>query len=185
MSRSLRSPIAAVGLAAAAAALAAATLAAPTTSAAPAVRLQPVAAIEQPIEQSVVDLRRAAGLRTTRHSEELAAAARSHAETLGRSGTFTHHAPGERSFSTRLQRFYPARGMRYWATGENIFWAHTTVSPEQVIRAWLASPPHKLNMLDPTWSEAGVAAVRVQEAPGVYGGGDVTIVVIEFGRRHR
>jgi uncharacterized protein YkwD len=185
MSRSPRPPIAAVGLVAVAAALAAVFLPARSTGAAPTVRLQPVDAIETPIEQRVVELRRSAGLRTTRHSAALAAAAASHAETLGRSGTFSHHAPGERAFSTRLQRFYPARGMTYWATGENIFWAHTTVTPEQVIRAWLASPPHKLNMLDPTWSEAGVAAVRVQEAPGVYGGGDVTIVVIEFGRRHR
>jgi uncharacterized protein YkwD len=184
MSRSPRPPIAAAGVLAVVAA-AAAFLAAPRVQAAPAAELQPVDAIENPIEQRVVELRRAAGLPTTRHSQELSAAAAAHAAMLGTTGTFGHHAPGERAFSTRLQRFYSARGMAYWATGENVFWAHTAVSPDQVIRAWLASPPHRLNLLDPTWREAGIAAVRVQNAPGVYGGGDVTIVVIEFGRRHR
>jgi uncharacterized protein YkwD len=183
MSRRPRHPIAAVGALAAAAA--AAFLVAPLGRAATAVELQPVDAIESPIERRVVELRRAEGVPLTRHSEQLSAAAEAHAAVLGRSGTFAHHAPGERSFSTRLQQYYPARGMRYWATGENIFWAHTAVSPEQVIRAWLASPPHRLNLLDPTWREVGIAALRVQDAPGVYGGGDVTLVVIEFGRRHR
>jgi uncharacterized protein YkwD len=178
MSRRLRSPIAAAGVLAAAA-----FFVAPRGHAAPVVELRPVDAIEGPIEQRVAELRRAAGASLTRHSAELSAAAESHAAMLGRSGTFSHRAPAERAFSTRLQRFYPARGMRYWATGENIFWAHTAVSPEQVIRAWLASPPHRLNLLDPTWREVGIAALRVQDAPGVYGGADVTLVVIEFGRR--
>ena len=180
MSRRLRSPIAAAGVLAAAA-----FLVAPRVQAAPAVELRPVDAIERPLEQRVTELRRAGRVPLLRHSEELSTAAEAHAATLGRSGTFGHHAPGERAFSTRLQRFYPARGMRYWATGENIFWAHTAVSPEQIIRAWLASPPHRLNLLDPTWREVGIGALRVQDAPGVYGGGDVTLVVIEFGRRHR
>jgi uncharacterized protein YkwD len=174
-------PIAATAVLAAVAAV----LLAPRVEAAPSVEMRAVDAIERPIEQRVDELRRAAGVPLTRHSEELSAAAEAHAAMLGRSGTFSHHAPGERAFSTRLQRFYSARGMRYWATGENIFWAHTAVSPEQVIRAWLASPPHKLNLLDPTWREVGIAALRVRDAPGVYGGGDVTLVVIEFGRRHR
>jgi uncharacterized protein YkwD len=181
MSRTPRPPIAAVVVAAAAAAF----LAAPTLRAAPRVELRPVDAIEAPIVARVADLRRDAGLPQTTFSAELAEAAESHAAMLGRSGTFSHHAPGERAFSTRLQRFYSARGMAYWATGENIFWAHTSVSPEQVIRAWLNSPPHKLNLLDPTWREVGIAALRARNAPGVYGGGDVTSVVNEFGRRHR
>jgi uncharacterized protein YkwD len=185
MSRRPRLPFAAAGTLAAVAAATAAFLAAPRVEAAPTVQLQPVDEIESPIEAQVDVLRRDARLPFTRRSQQLNEAAEAHAEMLGRSGTFTHHAPGERAFSTRLQRFYPSRGFAYWATGENIFWAHTRVSPEQVIRAWLASPPHKLNMLDPTWNEVGIAALRVQNAPGVYGGGDVTIVVIEFGRRHR
>ena len=183
MSRSPRTPLAAAGALAVAAA--AAFLAAPLVQAAPAVELQPVDSIERPIEQRVVELRRAAGLPLTRSSEALSAAAAAHAAMLGTTGTFGHHAPGEPAFSTRLQRYYPARAMRYWAAGENIFWAYTAVSPEQVMRAWLASPPHRLNLLDPTWREVGIAALRVQDAPGVYGGGDVTLVVLEFGRRHR
>jgi uncharacterized protein YkwD len=185
MSHGPRPPIAAVGLVAVAAFVTAVLAAGPAALGASAVKLQAVDAIERPIERRVDDLRRAADLPRTRHSQELTDAAESHAATLGRSGTFSHHAPGEKAFSLRLQSFYSARGCTYWATGENIFWAHTRVSPAQVVRAWLNSPPHKLNLLDPTWNEVGIAAVRVPRAPGVYAGGDVTIVVIEFGRRKR
>jgi uncharacterized protein YkwD len=152
---------------------------------APAVKLIAADAIEHPIEQQVSDLRRSAHLARPRHSEELTQAAEWHAATLARSGTFGHHAPGEKSFSLRLQSFYSARGFVRWATGENVFWATSDVSPAQVVGAWLASPPHKANIYDPLWREVGVAAVRVPRAPGVYEGRDVTIVVIEFGRRKR
>jgi uncharacterized protein YkwD len=152
---------------------------------APSITLRPVDALERPIEQLVDGIRRDARVPLTRRSEELSRAAESHAATLARSGTFGHRVPGQRRFQQRLLRFYSARGFSYWATGENIFWARSHVSPMQVVRAWLNSLPHRLNLVDPTWHEVGVAAVRAPRAPGVYGGADVTIVVIEFGRRTR
>jgi uncharacterized protein YkwD len=82
-----------------------------------------------------------------------------------------------------LQSVYSARGFAYWATGENIFWAPSVVTAAQIVRAWIASPPHGLNLLDRPWRQVGLAAVRVPVAPGVYQGIDVTIVVAEFGTR--
>lgn len=155
----------------------------PAALTAPTVRLQPVNHVETPIERSVDTLRRTAKLPSIRHSDELRLAAEAHAALLARSGTFTHNAPGENSFSLRLQNYYPARGFQSWATGENIFWAHKLSSPAQVVKAWLASPPHRANLYDPRWRHVGIAAVRVPVAPGFYRGADVTIVVIEFGTR--
>jgi uncharacterized protein YkwD len=182
MSRVSRPALAAIALGAAAA-----LTGGPGGSAlgAPSITLRPVNTLERPIERIVQGIRRDARVTPTRRSAELSRAAESHAATLARSGTFGHRAPGQRRFQQRLLRFYSARGFSYWATGENVFWARSHVSPAEVVRAWLNSPPHRLNLVDPIWHEVGVAAVRAPRAPGVYGGADVTIVVIEFGRRRR
>jgi uncharacterized protein YkwD len=182
MSRGSRPPIAAVGLIAAA--IAALAASAPST-AAPTVRLAPVDHIEAPIEQQVAAIRRSGKLRDVSHSPALAAAAAAHAAALARTGTFAHRIPGREPFAARLQRFYTARGYVRWFTGENIYWSEAAASPDAVVRAWLASPPHRAILYDPLWREVGVAAVRAQAAPGVYGGRDVTIVVIDFGMRKR
>jgi uncharacterized protein YkwD len=185
MSQGPRPPLAAVGSIAAALAVLAALVASAPSSGAPTLRLAPADHIEEPIESRVDALRRAGDLRGVRHSPALAEAAEAHAQALARSGTFAHEIPGGKPFAARLQRFYPARGYAHWATGENIYWTQAAASPEAVVRAWLASPPHRAVLYDPLWREVGVAAVRAQSAPGVYGGRDVTIVVIELGLRRR
>ena len=182
MSHRSRSLVAAVGLLTAAATLAA-LLAAPPAQSAPTVELRPVNAIERPIAAHIDTLRQAAKLPSVRHSPGLTNAAERHAATLARSGTFSHRAPGEKPFTQRLSAFYTPRGFVYWATGENIFWVRGHASPEKVVAAWLKSPPHRANIYDPLWREIGVAAVRAPRAPGVYGGRDVTIVVLELGTR--
>ena len=50
---------------------------------------------------------------------------------------------------------------------------------------WLASPPHRANLLDPHWREVGLSAVHATSAPGVYGGEAATIVTADFGVRSR
>jgi uncharacterized protein YkwD len=164
---------------------AAAALVSPTARGAPTVSLRPVDALERPVDVRVDALRRRAGLAPVRHSAELTRAAEAHARMLARSGTFSHRSPGEKAFSRRLQSFYSARGFTYWATGENIFWCRSAATAAKVVRAWVKSPPHRANLLDRRWREVGVAAYSVAGAPGVYGGQDVTIVVIEFGTRTR
>lgn len=185
MSHSSRPPIAALGLPVAALAALAVLLAGASATAAPQVELRPVNSLERPIEQRIDALRRAASLPGVRHSQGLTEAAERHAATLARSGTFTHRAPGEKPFSLRLRASYPLGRSTHWATGENIFWAVSHASPDQVVAAWLKSPPHRANIYDPLWRDIGVAAVRAPRAPGVYGGRDVTIVVLELGLRRR
>jgi len=55
----------------------------------------------------------------------------------------------------------------------------------QALRLWLASPPHRANLLDPHWRELGLSAVHSTGAPGVYHGMPATIVTADFGARSR
>jgi uncharacterized protein YkwD len=52
------------------------------------------------------------------------------------------------------------------------------------MKLWIASPEHLANLLTPKWRELGVSAVRVLNAPGVFGGRRVVIITTDFGDRH-
>jgi uncharacterized protein YkwD len=65
---------------------------------------------------------------------------------------FAHENPRTRvSAGGRLT----SAGYIYYAMGENLAVGHTT--PEEVVAAWLASPDHRSNLLDPSWQEVGIA----------------------------
>jgi uncharacterized protein YkwD len=53
------------------------------------------------------------------------------------------------------------------------------------LKLWLASPPHRANLLDPRWREVGLVAVHTARAPGVYANSPTTIVTADFGARTR
>ncbi len=46
---------------------------------------------------------------------------------------------------------------RFFAYGENIAYGYTT--PQQVVAAWMASPGHRANILNPQFAEIGVAVL--------------------------
>ena len=48
---------------------------------------------------------------------------------------------------------------------------------------WLASPEHRRILLTRSWRQIGLAAIRADNAPGVYGGQSVVILAAEFGIR--
>ena len=67
--------------------------------------------------------------------------------------------------------------------GEVIYWQQGVASVAQVVSWWLGSSPHRAQLLARRWRDIGVGAVFVQNAPGVFRGRDVTIVVADFGTR--
>jgi uncharacterized protein YkwD len=74
-----------------------------------------------------------------------------------------------------------AAGYRYATFGENLFagtWGR--YSARDVVNAWLQSPPHRANMLDPRFRDLGAAPVR---ASGLLGGGDMVVWTATFGSR--
>ena len=126
------------------------------------------------------------GLRPLRAAPSLAASARRHSAQMGRRGFFAHESPDGTPFWRRIERFYVDDGFRSWEVGENIFWqSPARMAAGSVVRSWLASPGHRANVLSSSWRDAGVGAVSLPSAPGVYGGAPVTIVTVDFGKRDR
>jgi uncharacterized protein YkwD len=73
-----------------------------------------------------------------------------------------------------------AAGYRYATFGENLFagtWGH--YSARDVVNAWLQSPPHRANMLNPGFRDLGAAPVH---ATGLLGG-DMVVWTAAFGSR--
>ena len=130
--------------------------------------------------------RAAHGLPPLRCSRSLVVSARRHSAQMGRRGFFAHASADGTPFWRRIERFYVDDGFRSWEVGENIFWQSPAgLAALSVVRSWLASPGHRANILSGSWREAGVGAISLPTAPGVYGGAPVTIVTVDFGERRR
>ena len=162
-----------------------AALAAVLTSGALASPRSPAATLSQ-LESSVLGdinaFRAQHGLATLRLSTQLTAAARGHSQQMAHNGYFAHESADGSAFWKRLKRFYASA--HYWSVGENLLWSSPDIDGARALRLWLASPEHRTNLMNPAWREIGVSAVHVAQAPGVYGGQDVTIVTTDFGVRH-
>jgi uncharacterized protein YkwD len=122
-------------------------------------------------------------LRPLRVSVQLEAAANEHSVQMARVGYFAHESANGSSFWRRLQRFYPDRGFRYWSVGENLLWSSPSVDASGAVNMWMRSLEHRRNILTAQWREIGLSAVHVPNAPGVYGGREVTIITSDFGVR--
>ena len=123
------------------------------------------------------------GLATLRRSERLDEAAELHSRNMGRRGFFAHESADGSAFWKRVEQFYGSDGFGYWAVGENLIWGSPDLDIDEAIEGWMDSPAHRANMLSREWREIGLASIRLDSAPGVYGGRSVTIVTCEFGVR--
>jgi uncharacterized protein YkwD len=128
-------------------------------------------------------VRVAHGLVPLRVSPFLGAAANAHSTQMARLGYFSHNSANGSPFSSRIATYYPAQGYRSWTVGENLLWASPDVGAGRALKLWLASPPHRANLLNPRWREIGLVAVHANRAPGVYGNAPTTIVTADFGAR--
>ena len=122
-------------------------------------------------------------LRPLRLSARLGAAANEHSVQMARVGYFAHESANGSPFWRRIQRYYPARGFRYWSAGENLLWSSPGVDASGALKMWMRSSEHRRNILTVQWREIGLSAVHVSNAPGVYGGREVTIITSDFGVR--
>jgi uncharacterized protein YkwD len=87
------------------------------------------------------------------------------------------HTPCGMRFTRTFQSagYLPAR-----AFGENLAWGQADLgSPVRTLGMWLASPPHRANMLSQTWRDVGTADLQGR----IFGRDGVTLWVMEFGRR--
>jgi uncharacterized protein YkwD len=98
------------------------------------------------------------------------------AETIERCGTFTHTPCGS-PMTVAMSRTGYARGC--YTVGENLAWVTVGMTPRQVMKAWLASPEHRANLLSPRFRDTGVAS-RVMTLADA---GTVELWVQHFGTR--
>jgi uncharacterized protein YkwD len=110
--------------------------------------------------RAVNDLRQEAGLRTLRSCAALDRAAAAHAEAMAASKVFSHTGPDGSTPGQRAR----SSGYRSSAVGENLAVGYPDLP--QVLAAWLESPGHRANLLDPRHRHIGVASVP--SADGIY-----------------
>lgn len=106
----------------------------------------------------------AQGLPALQWDEALASAAREHALRMAQRNTLSHQLPGEPAVQDRATR----AGARFSLIAENIAVAPT---PATIHSAWMQSPHHRENILDPELNVVGIAVIK---------GGDGLFAVQDF-----
>lgn len=140
--------------------------------------------LDQALLEAVNAVRAEHGLRPLVRSGALEQAAALQSRSMLSGGFFAHDAPNGPTFSARVKRFYaPAAGRGGWSAGENLLYTSGAIDAGDAIRAWMGSPGHRKNMLDPTWREVGIASMHTSSAGGIFGGGPTWVVTMDFGVR--
>jgi uncharacterized protein YkwD len=103
------------------------------------------------------------GVPPLRVGRALTRAARSHSADMARRGYFDHGA-----FVQRLRRF----GVRAPYVGENLAYG-TRLSASAIVQMWIASPPHRQNLLDRGFRRIGIGLA----------GGATKLVTADFAGR--
>lgn len=140
--------------------------------------------LEQRVLSEINDFRADHGLAPFRAQAGLAKAATQHTSEMVARGYFAHASANGTPFQKRVASYYPHRSRTEgWGAGENLAWGSSQRSAASFVSAWLASPRHRANLLDPKYRDAGVAVVIAGGAPGAFGGRAVTVVTLDLGYR--
>jgi uncharacterized protein YkwD len=166
-----------------AAAVSLAALAAPAGAAQRAASRSAMAALDLGILEQLNQIRAAHGLDPLVLSPSLSAAAMQHTRDMVAQGYFAHASADGQPFWKRIASFYPSGRYAYWSVGENLYWTTGFATPEGGTKAWMASPEHRHNILDPNWRQIGIAAVTSDAAPGAFDDLGVTVITTDFGVR--
>lgn len=111
-----------------------------------------------------------AGIEIVQENKELDAAALAKAADMFAKGYWAHVSPS----GTEPWYFITNSGYKYQHAGENL--ARDFSNPKDIVNAWMASPTHKQNLLDPRYKDIGIAVMD-----GYINGVETTIVVQMFG----
>jgi uncharacterized protein YkwD len=137
-----------------------------------------VSAYEEELLAKINAARRSRGARPLAVAKGLMTAATSHARSMARGGFFAHTSADGSSPGARIRRYYDGR-----TVGETMLWRSPSVTPGATVQTWLGSPGHRAVLLGTDFREIGLAAIHLQAGTGTFGGGPVTIVVVDVGAR--
>jgi uncharacterized protein YkwD len=94
---------------------------------------------------------------------------------------FDHVAPGGITFVQRIRASAYIDAGDGYSVGENLAWGSGVLAtPRRIVRAWMASPGHRANILNGAYRDIGVG---VTVGVPVAGGGSGATYVNEFGTR--
>jgi uncharacterized protein YkwD len=102
--------------------------------------------------------RQANGLPVLRRDTRLDAAATGWAQVIEAANTLEHELPGHPTVAQRIA----AQGYHFQIFGENLAYGYPTA--HEVVGAWLNSPGHRANLLNPNFRDLGVGA-PVRDTP--------------------
>lgn len=97
-------------------------------------------------------------------------AAQAKADDMAKNGYFSHNTPDGKT----PWYFIKESGYKYVYAGENL--AVNFVDSDEVHKAWMNSPTHRLNIVNPRYTEIGIAT-----STGTYKGRAAIFVVQMFG----
>jgi uncharacterized protein YkwD len=123
------------------------------------------------------------GLTPLALSQQLNAAAREHSRDMIANGYFAHTSSDGSPFWKRIQQLYGSTHDSTWSVGENLFWSSGPPNATTALDAWMASPEHRANILNPTWRQIGIGATSSPDAPGSFDNLAVTVITTDFGAR--
>lgn len=104
--------------------------------------------------------RRKAGRARMRDNRKLGLAGARHAVDMLFYGYFAHERGGGATFDQRIIAAGYTKRAGGWSLGENIGWSIAPgATPRAMVRAWMASPGHRKNILYRRFRDAGVAIV--------------------------
>jgi uncharacterized protein YkwD len=116
--------------------------------------------MESSIGCLINDERTSNGLRPVTPNADLSQAALSHSVEMIDEGYFEHTSPAGLTFIQRIHSTGYLQGARTWTAGENLVWGTGPLStPQSLVNSWMNSPPHRENLLRPTFRDIGIAAV--------------------------
>lgn len=98
------------------------------------------------------------GLKRLRFDSDQKKAAARHNRVMVRKSCFSHECPGEKDLVTRIASTGYLPCSCTWGVAENIAWGSgSKASPQAIVAAWMGSPDHRVNILNPRYDEIGVA----------------------------
>lgn len=120
------------------------------------------------------------GLRPLAFNADLRDSATGHSDSMVVYRYFAHEGPGG-SVDSRISRAGYLNRARSFTIGENIAaGAGRSGSPWAIFQDWMHSPPHRANILDPSYRDAGVGVARGYPMGGAPGAATYTV---DFGAR--
>ena len=106
--------------------------------------------LAQELLNAINNERKKAGLGEVQYDERLNQAAQKHSELQAQFQKMDHQLPNEPPLPSRIE----AAGYTSWtAAGENVAWNQPTVTA--VVEAWMNSPGHRANILNPVFTQMG------------------------------